>query len=331
MVDLHAPALEMLWEARDPHEVLMNRFAFADAASAGHWVAATVQEHWDVQVESCDRIVMSDHNALAWITASADRLLAKWSSAHVRFTRLTEVARLTQWLDQQRFPVAAPISSLGEQPQVETDHGSMCLQPVVPGQLLDVNDDIQVHAAGAALADLHQLLGRYPDADRVNQPEAPPRSLATRVTDWVNAAGGHIPQVARDTLVRLVADAPADSPPTQLVHGDYRSSNILFADRDIAAVIDFEEARIDYCIDEMARSATMLGTRFRDWGPVSNEVRATFLAGYRRVRQLTAVEESWLEVLLLWYAFALVPPGDDPTGWGSAALSQLAEHTHGNV
>lgn len=75
----------------------------------------------------------------------------------------------------------------------------------------------------------------------------------------------------------------------------------------------------------------MLGTRFRDWGPVSNEVRATFLAGYRRVRQLTAVEESWLEVLLLWYAFALVPPGDDPTGWGSAALSQLAEHTHGNV
>lgn len=53
----------------------------------------------------------------------------------------------------------------------------------------------------------------------------------------------------------------------------FRSSNVLCAGPKIAAVIDFEEARLDHCIDEVARSAVMLGTRFRNWGPVSADVR----------------------------------------------------------
>lgn len=122
-----------------------------------------------------------------------------------------------------------------------------------------------------------------------------------------------------------IADAPADLLATQLVHGDFRSSNVLCAGSKIAAVIDFEEARLGPCIDEVTRSAVMLRTRFRDWGPVSAEVRATFLSGYQSARQLTPDEERWWDVLVLWYALALVPPGDDPTGWGPSALSHLAE------
>lgn len=100
---------------------------------------------------------------------------------------------------------------------------------------------------------------------------------------------------------------------------------VLRAGPKIAAVLDFEEARLDHCTDELARPAVMLGTRLRDWGPVSAEVRATLLSGYQSVRQLTPVEESWRDVLVLWYALALVPPGDDPTGRGPSALSHLAE------
>ena len=99
----------------------------------------------------------------------------------------------------------------------------------------------------------------------------------------------------------------------------------MCAGPEIAAVIDFEEARLGYRVDGLARSAVMLGTRFRDWGPVSAEVRETFCAGYQSVRRLTPVEAHWWDVLVLWYALALVPPGDDPTGWGPSALSHLAE------
>jgi len=149
--------------------------------------------------------------------------------------------------------------------------------------------------------------------------------LAARVTKWLDSAGEHVPEAARATLRRLVAGAPAAQLPTQLVHGDFRSSNILCTGPKIAAVIDFEEARIDHCIDELARSAVLLGTRFRDWGPVSAEVRTIFLSGYQSRRRLTPVEECWWDILVLWYALALMPPGDDPTGWGPSALSQLAE------
>ena len=67
----------------------------------------------------------------------------------------------------------------------------------------------------------------------------------------------------------------------------------------------------------------MLGTRFRDWGPVSAEVRATFLDGYQSSRQLTPAEASWWDALVLWSSLVLVLAGEDPTGWGHAAVSQL--------
>jgi homoserine kinase type II len=325
MVSSQAPKLEMLWEAHDPHSVLAERFGFTDASSANSWVTATVYEHWGLRIESCERIVMSGRNALAWISTPAGRLLAKWSVAAEQFTRLSQIARLTQWLDRKGLPVSAPIPSLVGEPQVQVDEVSMCLQRVIPGDLLDVDDDDQVRAAGAMLARLHQTLEGYPDADPLSSCGTQPRPLAARVADWMHSAGQRIPTAARDTLMRLVTDTPDDGLPTQLVHGDFRSSNVLCAGAKVAAVIDFEAVRADHCINETARSAVMLGTRFRGWGPVSAQVHATFLSGYQSVRQLTPVEESWWDVLRLWHTFAQVPPGDDPTGWGPSALSHLAQ------
>jgi homoserine kinase type II len=325
MADSNVPVLEMLWEASDPRDALDERFGFADAVSAGHWVAATVHEHWGIWIDSCERIVISDRNALAWVTTPSGRLLAKWSVAPERFPRLSQIARLTHWLDGKGLPVSAPVQTLDGRLQVEVDEVSMGLQRVIEGDLLDVDDAEQVRAVGAMLARLHHALAAYPDADQVVPPEGRPEPLAARVTDWLDSAGEHVPQAARDALRGLVADAPADRPTTQLVHGDFRSSNVLCTGHTIAAVIDFESARLDHCIDEVARSAVMLGTRFRDWGPVSAEVRKTFMSGYQSVRRLTPYEASWWDVLVLWYTLAFVPPGDDPTGWAPSALSQLAE------
>jgi len=325
MADSRLPMLEMLWEAHDPRGALQERFGFGDALSAGRWVAATLDEQWGIRIDSCERIVISDRNALAWVTTPSGRLLAKWSVAPERFPRLSQIARLTHWLDGKGLPVAAPVQSLDGRLQVEVDEVSMCLQRVIEGDLLNVDDAEQVQAAGAILARLHHALAAYPHADQVVRPEGRPKPLAARVTGWLDSASERVPEAARDALRGLVGDAPADQPAMQLVHGDFRSSNVLCAGPRIAAVIDFEEARLDHCIDELARSAVMLGTRFRDWGPVSAEVRTMFLSGYQSVRRLTPYEASWWDVLVLWYALALVPPGDDPTGWGPSALSHLAD------
>ena len=323
MTDTHAPTLEMLWEADDPGVALVERFGFRDGAAAGRWVVTTLDEHWSVRVGSCDRIVLSDHNALAWVDTPSGRMLAKWSVAPRRFPRLAALARLTGWLDGKGLPVSAPVAAADGGLQVEVDGASLSLQREVVGDLLDTTDADQVRAAGAVLARLHHALAVYPDTGRIPDLVDPSTPLATQVTGWLDSCPEHLPATAREALSRLVADAPRDPLPTQLVHGDFRSGNVLCAGSDIAAVIDFEEARLDPRVVELARSAVMLGTRFRDWGPVSAEVRAGFLNGYQSERQLTPAEVHWWDVLVLWYSLLLVPAGDDPTGWGSEALSQL--------
>ncbi|GLI02446.1 hypothetical protein Pa4123_77240 [Phytohabitans aurantiacus] len=60
---------------------------------------------------------------------------------------------------------------------------------------------------------------------------------------------------------------------------------------------------------------------------MSAEVRAESLTGYQSERPLTPAEAGWLDILLLWQALAMVPPGDDPTGWGPSAPSQLSHKT----
>lgn len=320
-----APRLELLWETGDPNDVMRERFGFADAASAGGWVAATVHDHWGLRISSCDRIVMSDRNALAWLASPAGRLIAKWSLAPERFPRLAHAARLTSWLQDRGLPVSAPIVALGGHHQVEVDQVSMGLQRVIDGHLLDVGDHDQVRDAGAVLARLHRGLQGYPGVDRIVPGHGRADPLAARIGDWVDSAGTRIASSARDTLVRLVADAPTVVLPGQLLHGDFRSANLLCAGSRVVAIIDFEDVRVGCRIDEIARSALLLGTRFRNWAPVSADVRAAFLSGYGSAWPLTRVEHHWLDILLLWYAVSLVPAGDDPEGWGASAASLFAE------
>ncbi|MHB8339593.1 MAG: phosphotransferase [Mycobacteriales bacterium] len=200
----------------------------------------------------------------------------------------------------------------------------MCLQRVVDGDLLDVDVPGQVRAAGAILACLHDTLAVYPDAGRVAALVGTPEPLRERITAWLNFAPKHLPAAALERLQGLLADAASAPLQAQLVHGDFRASNVLCLNGHIAAVLDFEEVRVDQPIVELARSAVMLGTRFRNWGPVSAEVRAEFLSGYRSVHPLTADETHWWDLLVLWQGLALIPSGEDPTGWGPSVRSHLA-------
>ncbi len=315
----------MLWETLDPRRVLEERFGFSDGGSAGRWAAAMLDEHWGVGVHSCERVVISDHNALAWVATPSGRMLAKWSVVLERFPRLLQLARLTRWLDGQGLPVSAPVPALDGRVQVEVDGASMCLQREVEGNLLDTVDPDQVRAAGAVLARLQDALAAYPDAGQIATLTGPPEPLTGRVAKWLDSGARQVPASARDTLRRLAADAPTDPLPVQLIHRDFRSANVLCAGAEVAAVIDFEEAGIDHRVVELARSAVLLGTRFRSWGPVSAEVRARFLFGYQSVRRLTPIEAGWWDILVLWQGLAMVPLGDDPAGWGASALSHAAK------
>ncbi|QOR72445.1 phosphotransferase [Ruania alkalisoli] len=313
------PRLEMLWESCDPQQTLAQRFGFADADAVEGWLRVTLATYWDVTVESCERIVISDHNALAWLTTASGSLIAKWSAAPELFPRLSRVARLTQWLDGQGLPVSAPLPSLDGAVQVEVDGASMALQHVIDGDMLDVGDPQQVRAAGVALGELHQALGRSPAAEEPVSQRETFVPMMSRIARWLESEQPHVPKPAQQALRRLVGSAPVLDDVPQLLHGDFRSANVLCSGSSVVGVLDFEEVRFDHCVDELARSAVLLGTRFHDWGPVSPEVHAQFLAGYETVRYLSPSEQHWWDVLVLWYTLAFVPVGHDPTGWAESA------------
>ncbi len=306
----------------------MSGCRLGDADTAGSWVAQTLQQSWGVGPVNSERIVMSDQNALAWVTTDdGARLLAKWTVDVSRFARLDEIARLTAWFHDRGLPVSPPLPSLDGSLQVSVDRVSIAVQRVIPGTLLDVSDRNAVQSAGAVLAHLHRTLADYPATDLLRSAGAQsgPMSLADRLGSWLTTRKSTAPRDALDALHRFLDNAPDVATPVQLTHGDVRSANILCERSQVAALLDFEEVRLDHRINEIARSAVLLGTQFHSWGPVSAPVRRTFVAGYESVEPLTSAERAWLPILELWYTLAFIPNGEDPTGWASSAARQL-EH-----
>lgn len=310
----------MLWESTDPAAVLDERFGFATAEAATEWVTATLSRHWGIEVTSCERIVLSFKNALAWVGTRDGDVLAKWSVARHRFPRLGALAELTSWLDEHGMPVSAHIPAQNHRRQLEVDGVSMGVQRQMRGNMLDVSDPGQVAAAGAMLARLHEALAAY-DSGIIPDIAPPALPLPERIGDWLGHDRPHLPSDALAALERQVNDAPTCAIPPRLVHGDFRSANVLMSGRDVACVLDFEDAAIEHRIVELARSAVLLGTTFRDWGPVTPQVRTTFLDGYQSVCRLADAELSWWNALVLWFSLAMVPPGDDPTGWADQAAT----------
>jgi homoserine kinase type II len=263
----------MLWESVDPTEQLARRFGFRDSASVAEWVADALQRRWELDVTSCDRVVISDWNVMAWVMANERRLIAKWSALPQRFARLGDSARIVSWLDSRGIPVAAPIPAADGRLLVEFDNDAkgrvksrlplpesrflLGVLPAIEGDLLDLNDPVQVTDAGQMLAAVHEALASYP-----------------------HQVGGRRSEGQE-----------------QLVHNDFRSANVLHNGTRITAVLDLEEVTYDTRVADLAKAAVLLGTRYRDWGPTSEGAREAFVAAYTEHTQaaLTTAEQQELE------------------------------------
>ncbi|MFC8798965.1 phosphotransferase enzyme family protein [Promicromonospora sp. NPDC057138] len=253
------PSLSMLWEAVDPAKALARRFRFESPTAAVDWLSDVLAEYWGLALSSCERLVISSGNIMAWIIVGERRMIAKWSAHTPAFTRLAAIARLTCWLDERGVPVSAPQPARDGRLQLELDGFSLALQNVVPGDLLDVADAAQVRAAGEMLSTLHAELAAYPDV----VPTRKPRRSGT-----------------------------------QLVGNDFRSANILWVGGRISAVLDLEEARYARRVDDLGKAAVLLGTRYHNWAPTPPNARDAFVAAYQAVHPLTAEELDEVQVVI---------------------------------
>jgi homoserine kinase type II len=321
-----SPGLSMLWESVEAERALPERFGFEDRLGAARWLTAVLAEHWGLAVQDVPRLTLSDHNAIAWVTGDRGPLIVKFSRAEDRFAHLAATTHLLARLAAEGIPVAAPLPARDGTVRIETDGPSgplsLAVLPEVDGAWLDVTDLHAVHTAGACLAALHTALALV---DVPGLPREAPRSLPGRLAGWLaDRDPGRVP-AASAFLADRVAELPAPEGPPQLIHGDYRSANLLVRGGEIAAVLDFDEVRRDHRVADLAQASTYLATLFRDWGPTPAPARAALRAGYESVRPLSAQESGWLEALTLWMGIAAIPPGDD--GRWATAVDQLLSGT----
>jgi homoserine kinase type II len=298
----------MLWESTDAHVALQQRFRFDSSEHAARWLMQTVAHAYALPVESVDRFVISSSNLLAWLTTANGPCIAKCCAMAQAHDWLSNVAELLVWLDRQHVPVAVPLPTRAGQRQVRCDHLTLGLQHVIPGQLLEPIHIDQAYAAGLVLAQVHAALAAYPRASDFIA-LSPVAALAAAVMQWVehnrlrlrdpalDAAGGALVQQLRSRVLPVL--------PIQLVHGDYRAANILWHAGKIAAILDFEELRWGYRVNDLTWAAVHLGTQFRQWGPVSVEVHAAFFKGYGSIHPLSGAEREWLPALMAWHSMEL--------------------------
>lgn len=298
---------EMLWEQTDAVVELRTRFGFDAPDDAAAWTSRVLTEDYALRVQSFDRMVISAHNLMLWVTVrDAGRLLVKVCRLAEAHDSLAARAALVSWLSGRGLPVAAPRSTRTGDHQLLREGRSIGVQPVLPGELLDAGDLGQVRAAGEMLATLHTLMAEWPEA-----------ALFGNVRPVAGGGPGEHPSAPADLQSELEQRLHGlPELPQQPVHGDYRGANLLARGHELSGILDFEEARLDSAAVDVAHAVCLLGTWYHDWSPMSPEAQAAFLDSYTARRPLTVAEQTCLPVVIARYMFAL--------GWWDDARRWLA-------
>lgn len=180
----------MLWEATDPQAAMQTRFQFASSVEAGQWLYTALADFYGIEVISIDRLAISAHNLLAWLTTADGQFLVKCTSDLSVHERLVNVADLLAWLAGKQVPVSVPVLAPTGERQLCREHLSLGLQRMIPGELLDPTEPIQVQVAGVTLARLQQALAAYPRA--ADFPIDPaPVPLGDRIMTWSEKIVSH--------------------------------------------------------------------------------------------------------------------------------------------
>lgn len=107
-------------------------------------------------------------------------------------------------------------------------------------------------------------------------------------------------RAARDQLVDTLGSLPTDASRFGLIHADLHLGNVMASGPDLT-VIDFDDCGSGWFVHELAVALhPMLGE------DLEAEARASMLAGYRSVHELSNVEEELIDVFLAMRSLMIV-------------------------
>lgn len=210
----------------------------------------------------------------------------------------------------------APLSMSTGATFIERDGRVASLWPFVDGRRLDRSVTSDRLAAARILGRLHAALGGL---DGIEARPGYPRWAdvdwrAHRLWSWSRADRTEIgARVDLDSFERALGELPAAlrelsdaALPLMAIHGDYYSDNLLLADGEISAVLDWDECRLDWRAWEIA-GAVWAFCRDASRVAIDSTMAAAFLEEYERAGGVaTEVERAEFRLLMraarLWEA-----------------------------
>jgi len=208
---------------------------------------------------------------------------------------VTRLGQLLLLLVKYQFPTSHLLPSVqGETATVYREKPVM-IKVYIVGQVYRELDQTMLRQVGVAMARLHQL--SVPDYLLDKQLYGMPH--------YSSIIGHNLDPEYETRIVQRLAYLEERVPqelPRSLIHSDLFYDNVLFVDKKLKAIIDFEDAIYYYKGFDLGMG--IVGLCIRESVVALDKVRA-LVAGYQRIRQLEEKEKETLQ-LFSEYAAAIV-------------------------
>jgi Ser/Thr protein kinase RdoA (MazF antagonist) len=209
-----------------------------------------VAERYGLRVDQ-PRDLGGSFNLNVLVDGHVVRAYGPWISAE----RLQELRRIRRTLRARGIPIPDLRAAIDGAPWSAFDNYVLEVERYVNGAPMDSWERLRIGMR--TLGRMHTLMADLdvrvppPMANYLPQEFTP---AATHDATAVIRAWGPTPQEERyaeiaETLARIL---PVMELPCQLVHGDFKDSNVLFCDAELVAVLDFDFAGVRPRVDDLA-------------------------------------------------------------------------------
>lgn len=202
---------------------------------------------------------------------------------------------LTAHLSAAGLPVPAPIADREGRALQHLSGRPACLIEFLPGISVTRPEPGLAHAAGAALAQLHEAAADFPQG-RANDLSLPGwQSLAEALGGGAAEIDAGLPVLIAEELAAL-SDLWPRSLPQGTIHADLFPDNVLALDGSVSGIIDFYFA----CTDFLAYDLAVAHTAWcfdAEGAYLGADVSDALLAGYQGVRPLSPAESRAFSLL----------------------------------
>ena len=218
------------------------------------------------------------------VSAMGEFLLKRRAVGHDEHSRVVFAHAIQATLAEHRFPVAGLVSTTEGSTLVQHDGRIYELFRFITGKRFDKSNPA-ASEAGRVLAHFHGILlsnrvepvvgsGTFHDSQKI--PEVlssisevlashEDKSALEGIDDTIEYIRGQY-----EASAKKVQNLEWDSLGSQLVHGDWHPGNMLYADNEIIAVIDFDSLRFQPRITDVANGALQFSMRMGAAGKVDS-------------------------------------------------------------